>query len=203
LRFDRELDTSCLSTAEQRRLRLRRGEAGQRFRHSHVALRRIAAAYEGCSPASARLTTVYGEPPRAAHGLKLSLAHCDDLALIAAARAPVGVDLEPVSAADANPDELADIADSTLTRMELELLERTPPSHRPLRWLKMWVRKEAVLKSRGVSLGEIPLFDLDVRGGRIGELALADLSLGEQHVAAVALAADRVRVDWKELDDVP
>ncbi len=70
-------------------------------------------------------------------------------------------------------------------------------------WVRLWVLKEAVLKSRGASLGDIPLFDLDVRDGRVGELALTELSPDGEHVAAIALAADRVRVDWKELDHVP
>jgi phosphopantetheinyl transferase len=203
LALDLDLDTSCLSAAERERQLLRRGEAAHRFALSHVALRRISAAYEGCAAAAARLTTVYGERPRAAHGLELSLAHCDDLALIAATRAPVGVDVESLAAADADPDDLADLAEATLTRSEIELLERTAPIRRSLLWLRLWVRKEAVLKSRGASLGEIPLFELDVRASRLGELALADLSPDGQHVAAIALAADGIRVDWKELDDVP
>jgi 4'-phosphopantetheinyl transferase len=196
-------DVSCLSAPERRRLALRNGEAAQRFGRAHVALRRVIAAYEGCSPHAVRLAAEYGERPQAAGDLELSLSHCDDLALVAVATSAVGIDVEPVTAADAGADELADLAHATLISAELELLERTTAAQRPALWLRLWVRKEALLKARGAGLGDIPLFELDASRSRCDGLVLMDLEPGDAHLAAVAIAVDAVRIEWKELDDEP
>jgi 4'-phosphopantetheinyl transferase len=194
-------DVSCLSASEGRRLALRNGEAAHRFGRAHVALRQVVAAYEGCSPHAVRLAAGYGERPRAASGLELSLSHCDDLALVAVATSVVGIDVEPVAAGEPRADELDDLAHATLTCAELELLERTTAAERPALWLALWVRKEALLKARGAGLGEIPLYELEAGGERSDDLALLDLRPDDAHLGAVALAARAVRIEWKELDD--
>jgi 4'-phosphopantetheinyl transferase len=200
-RDDGLLDAGLLSRAERARLARRTGSAAASFVRGHVALRRVAAVYDGCAPEQADLSARYGAAPRTSD-LWLSLSRCDHLALVGAAATPLGVDIEPRSAAPVEPDELAELAPATLTAAERAYLASAPNAERPLRWLRMWVRKEAVLKARGARLGEIPMFELDVRGPRLDELAIADLDVGAAHVGAVALTADGAAIEWKELRDV-
>lgn len=201
LMADAPPDLSCLSASERRRLALRSGAAAERFGRAHVALRHVVSAYEGCSPHAVRLAAGYGKRPQAERGLELSLSHCDDLALVAVATSAVGIDLEPVAAAEPEADELDDLAHATLSCAELGLLDRTTAAARPALWLRLWVRKEALLKAQGVGLGEIPLYELDASREQANGLALLDLQPDDAHLAAVALAADAVRIEWKELDD--
>jgi 4'-phosphopantetheinyl transferase len=193
---------ACLSHAERDRLALRHGVAARRFAFTHAALRHVAAAYEGCAPKDARLAAAYGEPPCVGAGLWVSLAHCDDLALVAVASSAVGVDVEPVASRPSDADELGDVSDATLTPAELGLLGRTNPRRQPGLWLRLWVRKEAALKARGARLGDIPLFELDASGDRLEELVFVDVTPDPEHVGAIALAAPTALVEWKEVPDV-
>jgi phosphopantetheinyl transferase len=197
------VDALSLSEPERDRIALRPGVAGHRFALAHAALRQVVAAYDGCAPQEAGLVAAYGKPPLAPQGLHVSLAHCDDLALIAVATSAVGVDIEPLSSEPSDPEELWELAHATLTAAELDLLvDQGDTREQAELWLRPWVRKEAALKARGVGLGEIPLFELDAGAERLEELAFVDLAPGATHIAAVALAAPGVQVEWKELDDV-
>jgi 4'-phosphopantetheinyl transferase len=161
-------------------------------------MRRIVAAYQGCAPRDALLDTPYGRPPRAAGGLKMSLAHCDELALVAVARTAVGIDVEPLSTAD--DEDLDDLAELILTARELERFRAEPDSERPRSWLRSWTRKEAVLKARGEGLGDRLMSEINVADERVGALTLGDLEPADGHLGAIAIAHGNPRVAWRELN---
>ena len=193
LRGDAGAHLAVLSTEERARLDRLRGAARRRFAISHAAMRRALAMYLGRPPDDVPLAAPYGEPPRTP-GLHLSLAHGEQLGLLAVAPAPVGVDLEELSRVQA--DELAELAETTLTLREKAAFERTSPPDRARAWLRWWVRKEAVLKGRGLGLSDRLPTEVDVSGDRFEGLALIDLDVGAGHVAALAGAPplERIRV---------
>jgi 4'-phosphopantetheinyl transferase len=187
-----------LSESEQERLARRSGVARRRFAISHAAMRQIVAAYQGCAPAFAILSTPYGEAPRAAGGIELSLSHCEDLALVAVACTPVGVDIEALTNVADDLDELAEFA---LSEAEIGTFRAAPARRRPGTLLRAWTRKEACLKARGEGVGDRALAELDVSRNLLGELTIIDVDAGPEHMAAVAVAHAPARLAWKEWRD--
>jgi 4'-phosphopantetheinyl transferase len=184
-----------LSAAELARLARCRGDRRTRFAISHGAMRQVLAGYLDCAPAAVPLIAQYGSAPTVP-GLALSLAHCDRLALLAVSGSPVGVDVEPIENAD--DDDLVELAEATLAPGELRRFRTTPIVAQPRSWLRLWVRKEAVLKARGEGLTDRSLCDLDVSGDRIEELTLTDVDVGDSHVAAAAFLTANVKLHLKE-----
>ncbi len=187
-----------LSAAERARLERRRGVQRDLFAISHGAMRQVLGLYLGCAAADVPVESCYGRPPRVA-GLELSLAHCDELALLAVALHRVGVDVE--STANEDDDDLELLAEATLTPAELRGFVQAAVEERSRLWLRSWVRKEAVLKARGLGLGDHALCELDVSGDRIGGLAVVDLNVGPGHLAAIALTPPARRVSVGEWAD--
>lgn len=203
-----EADVATLSAAERARADRRRGDDRRRFAASHTAIRAIVAEYVGVMPAELRLAAPYGEKPRVAGAeLELSLAHSGDLALVAVAGSPVGVDFEVVD--DLPDDEIDDLAEFTLTERELAALAALEPHLRRRAFLRAWTRKEACLKAVGRGLGDRSLAEIDVGDEPYERIALTDeaitsvtvvdLEPAPGFVGAVALAADTVALalyDW-------
>lgn len=187
-----------LSDAERSRLARRRADARRRFVRSHGALRDIAGAYTGTGAADVELSSVYGTAPCAPGGLHMSLSHCEEVALVAVARSPVGVDAETLAAA--SDDDLDDLADLVLHPSERAAFDGASGAVRPRAFLRLWTRKEAVLKARGEGLGDRLLSELEVSGLTCGGLALADVDLGfgTPLVGAVALDHHEVCVTVRE-----
>ena len=187
-----------LSGAERSRLARRCGDARRRFVRSHGALRDIAGAYMHTRAADVELYCAHGAAPCMPGGLRVSLSHCEEVALIAVARCSVGVDAETL--ATAGDDDLDDLADLVMHPRELAAYERAGVAQRPRAFLRLWTRKEAVLKARGVGIGDRLLSELDVGGSTCGGLSLADLDLGSGAplVGAVALDHPEVRVRVRE-----
>ncbi|NUK01356.1 4'-phosphopantetheinyl transferase family protein [Streptomyces lunaelactis] len=124
---------------------------------SHVALRRLLAAYLRVSPenvrfgreACARCGGPHGRPVLLGDQstLHFSLSHCAGLSLFAVAGSPVGVDVEQL------PDrEPMDKCIARLHPMERAELTRVPYAERPMRFCRLWTRKEAYLKALGTGL---------------------------------------------------
>lgn len=90
----------------------------------------------------------------------LSLSHTDGLALVAVAGCAVGVDVEHLDGAPTE-EELDELAALTLSDREERELAATVPEGRPVRWLQLWTRKEAVFKATGASLGDPAIHDID------------------------------------------
>ncbi|MEV6575835.1 4'-phosphopantetheinyl transferase superfamily protein [Streptomyces sp. NPDC051577] len=133
--------------------------------------------------------------------LHFSLSHCAGLTLVGVADAPVGVDAERL------PDRRT--VELCLTRLhprERDELLGTPWARRPLRFCRLWTRKEAYLKALGTGLGRG--LDRDYLGdGRVGRPAgwtVANLSCGPRdgvHAAALAVPAGvRWPVGLRELN---
>ncbi|MET8453622.1 4'-phosphopantetheinyl transferase superfamily protein [Streptomyces sp. NPDC005209] len=143
--------------ARARRLVLR--EDRRRWVTARVALRTLLARRTGVAPD--RITLEYGRhgKPRlfgqGADGLRFSLSHSRDRALLAVCRgAPVGADLEHLSAGPADAADLDDLAVAVLAPEELRAYLRLPPALRRAALLRRWTGKEAALKAtgRGVTL---------------------------------------------------
>lgn len=187
-----------LSDAERSRLARRCGDARRRFIRSHGALRDIAGVYLHTRAGAVELDCAYGAAPWVPGGLRVSLSHSEEVALIAVARCLVGVDAEALAAA--GDDDLDDLADLVLHPRELAAYERAGVAQRPRAFLRLWTRKEAVLKARGEGIGDRLLSELEVGGSTCGGLSLADLDLGSGTplVGAVALDHPEVRVTVRE-----
>lgn len=179
-----------------------RERAGQ-FRHAadrdgyvcaHVALRRLLGAYLGLAPADVRTGRApcphcggpHGRPVLPDGLLHFSLSHCADLSLLAFATVPVGVDVEVVP----DPRTVAETADVLHPREAAEL-SLLAPADRPLAFTRVWTRKEAYLKGRGVGLSDDPAADYVGSGAAPAALpggwSLTDVLVPRGHWAAVAV----------------
>jgi 4'-phosphopantetheinyl transferase len=163
----------------------------KRRRHelAHAAQDQILATYLDVEPQVLEYATLPGGKPILAGGaIEFNLSHSGQLALVAVSRdLQVGVDLEHPR----NFRNEAGMARRICTASELEHLARTDARDELLR---LWVRKEAVVKATGEGLvrpvSEIDVLDNRVTGGwrcldlpRIG----ADGVRGDGYRAAVAL----------------
>jgi 4'-phosphopantetheinyl transferase len=129
-------------------------EDRRRWTAARVALRTLLAGYLGVAPG--RVTLEYGRrgkprlPGQGADGLRFSLSHSRDRALVAVCRgAEVGVDLEHLSAGPARAADLDDLAGAVLAPEELRAYLLLPPARRRAALLRRWTGKEAVLKATG------------------------------------------------------
>ena len=146
---------SWLSGDEQRRFkRLKFGRDRRRFAVARARLRELLGARLGCRADEVKLGLgAHGKPMVLdAPELCFSLSHCDDLALVAFARArEVGVDLEalrPLPEADA-------IAARLLSPDEQRAYAGLGPAERMAALCGAWTRKEAYAKALGSGIGSV------------------------------------------------
>lgn len=196
---DLDEDLAVLSYEERLRLALRHGDVRRRFLRAHAALRRILATYEGVAPAEVKVSTPYGFAPEMCAALRISLSHSEDIALVAVAATPVGIDIESLGVAEGAGDDLEGMAEMTLSNRELQLLHESALHLRPVAWLRSWTRKEAWVKANGSGLADRILAEVDVSEETLAGHTLVDLTPADGYVGALALAYPRVRVNWKEL----
>lgn len=144
-----------LDQQERERLQRLRGEKLQHaFIASHTALRGVLGAQLGIAPQAVQMTIdPLGKPALApAHGTSaphFNLSHSGDWAAIAVTRqGPVGIDIEPLADAALRTQGLGD----TLGLRERRTLARCPAALHPLALLRLWVRKEALLKATGCGI---------------------------------------------------
>jgi len=150
-----------LSVHEQRRAqRLTAPAARARFVHGRAALRQIAGAYLRVPPRRVDLVEDPNGKPRLRADparLELSLSHTRDLAAIAVATRPVGIDIEAL-------DRKVDVA--TMRRAllddEFELVLAQPPDQRAEAFLRHWTVKEAYVKALGTGLALLGLRSIAV-----------------------------------------
>jgi 4'-phosphopantetheinyl transferase len=185
-----------LSAAERDRRDLLSGDDRLRFERRHAALREIVSRYVGASPADVPLVAGQGEKPRLVdRSFALSLADAEDLALVAVARARVGVDVEPLG--DLPLAELDDLAAFTLSDRERDAWRTAADPL--LAYQRAWTRKEAYLKAIGegldrhmaveveVSAGSEPPRLLGVAGQAVTGWTLMDLDPASGFVGALAI----------------
>ena len=200
---------TLLSTDEQTQAaRFRFARDAARYLQSHAALRLLLARYLQ-HPASDLIfsTDEFGKPRLAGKSrLRFNLAHSDGMAAIAfATDTEVGIDLERVI----DDPSVTEVAAAYFTAQEICLLERTPgPEARIRTFLRLWTRKEAILKAVGCGL-DAPLNAIDVShgnsiricpaatNGMCSEWQLQDLDAGAYFIGAVAASGhDRVIRSW-------
>lgn len=175
---------NCLSPAELNRMNHLRGARRRRFCAAHTAIRKVLSGYTDTPPEAVALSTPYGASPTL-RGFQLSLSYCDDLAVLAvSSSSPVGVDVEPETAAE--DTDLTELAFATLTDGEFETFARLDPTAKPSWWLRAWVRKEAALKAGGEGISDRVPSEVDVSASHMDGLALRDLDLKSRHLCSVA-----------------
>lgn len=120
---------------------------------SRVALRTLLGEYTGEAPAAFRFEAESnGKPalaPGSAHGApRFNVAHSGRLVLLAFARCDVGIDVEMVRE---GTDSEA-LARRFFAPDEIAALDAAPAPERVGRFFRIWTRKEAFLKARGMGL---------------------------------------------------
>ncbi|MFC5861905.1 4'-phosphopantetheinyl transferase family protein [Acidicapsa dinghuensis] len=178
-----------------------------RFQVGRAMLRLGLAHYLRVHPKDVVLQSgVHGKPQLAGIArLHFNVSHTGSLALIAfTALRDVGIDVEAIR----DNVEGMEIASAYFTPLETAVIASALPEEQSLRFLQLWVRKEAVLKAsgRGISDG-LDLFEV-IEPGRtvhLGEIAgkfgpsswvVQDLDAPEGFVAAIAAAPG----DWRTCD---
>lgn len=152
----------------------------QRFIAAHGRMREILGGFLDQDPASLGfLTNAYGKPELIEGQVHFSLSHTGDLAALAVAAFPLGLDIEikrPVSR------DLPERYFSPTERQGLRDLTDEPWRDA---FFRCWTRKEAVIKALGLGLS-FPLSDFDVS-------FLADAPVAMTRLAGAPTAA----TDWQ------
>ena len=178
-----------------------------RFVAARGLLRAILAGYLDRDPADLRFAYgPHGKPtlPAPDAELRFNIAHAGEHALVAVGRGrELGIDLEAVRA----DLEFGELAATSLTASERDLLATVPPARRPECFASLWTRKEALAKAIGLGLA-LPFDRVDVAevgapgswigwespfpGGR--GWSLRSLDAGRGFAAALAVEGDGVEV---------
>lgn len=175
---------------------LRAHRAGERAR-ARSALRRILARYTGLAADALRIEADALGKPRLAHpgAPAFNLSHTDGLALVAVARTPVGIDVERLRPLADAPG----LAHRFLAPAEAAAVAARGAEARDAAFLRVWTRKEAVLKASGHGLAlDTRAIEVGTGPGRrvlalvaareAGEFELLSVPVARGWVAALALA---------------
>ncbi|WP_404952653.1 4'-phosphopantetheinyl transferase family protein [Streptomyces sp. 147326] len=128
-----------------------------RYLASHLGLRVLLGSCLGPAPQDVRLIREdcpccggpHGRPAVADTALHFSLSHSGDMAYLALAAQPVGVDIEAIP----SPQAVADVIDA-LHPAETAELNALVIEERQIALARLWARKEAVLKATGTGLAQ-------------------------------------------------
>lgn len=164
------------------------------YQGAHIALRLLLGACLDRPAGEVRFTreqcpccdAQHGRPAVVGGGVHFSLSHSGDVALIALAAQPVGVDVEE-GPRSKTVDDLA----TNLHPRETKELMALPPQERMTAFGRVWSRKEAYLKGIGTGLGRE--LDLDYVGSVVPPppgpdgWVITDVAVAG-YAAAVALA---------------
>lgn len=143
---------ALLDSAEAERVARKRFTKDREVLLLTYALHRMwLAAMLDCAPTQVPLRRdERGRPFVLGARLQTSLSHCDDaIALAVSFEGEIGVDIEPRSRAS----EMLSLASHVGHPQELMELAQVQESERGEALLRLWVRKEALLKAVGVGLG--------------------------------------------------
>jgi 4'-phosphopantetheinyl transferase len=153
--LDAPFDAGVLDDEEQARAaRITRPTTARRWTASRAALRAIIGACAGLEPA--QVTLAPSGPQKPVDGLHTSLSHSAQLAAIALALEPVGIDIE-VARIVAQPERLA----VRLGADAVGRLRAAAPGEESAALLREWTRREAALK---LSAEDPWLRDLELAG---------------------------------------
>ncbi len=179
----------------------------RRYRVAHAVLRCALAHWTGQAPASLRLEIDPQGKPAVRGGPAFNLSHSANRLLLGITDAGrLGVDVEVLRPID----DLEGMARHNFATDECEAVLACPQAERPGAFLKVWTRKEAMIKALGGGLS-IPLQSFSVSTRDVCDNALKRLDYpGEQSAAwcvrgvdgvagctaALALDAPSFRLDW-------
>jgi phosphopantetheinyl transferase len=115
-------------------------------------LREVIARCAGCPTADVSIAFgPFGKPhcagPTAARGWQFSLSSSGDLVALAVTTGPVGVDVE-----QCRPHDVDAIGQAWFSPHEQRWLDDVPDADRQSAFLRIWCRKEAVVKATGVGI---------------------------------------------------
>lgn len=160
-----ELEEALSPEEVARALQFCRSSHRRRFIAARGILRHILARYTGQEPRDLKFSyTDRGKPSLAKRSprqeISFNLSRSDDFALYAVSRSrEVGVDLERVC----SMDDLKRIANLFFSKGELVVFEASRPTDQLQAFFRIWTRKEAYLKARGLGITAHPLgFDLPI-----------------------------------------
>ena len=145
-------DLALLSPDERvRAARFHHARDRDRFVAARAGMRRRLARYQGMAPHSlAFRTSPTGKPRLDPPAVAFNLSHAADLAALAVARFPVGIDIEQVR------DGFSALAATALSADEVCALDAMVEAERSVAFFRCWTRKEAYVKALGHGL-KLPL----------------------------------------------
>lgn len=162
---------SVLNAEEIKRARSFRKLSDQgRFILQHGMLRMLLGHYLAKQPQQLVLHQPFGGKPKVNAiecTLDFNLSHAGDYALYAfSCNRQVGVDIEKLR----NMDDILKVAQSVFSQKEIRMFQGLDDQHQQELFLKLWVRKEAYLKARGMGFQLPPThisigIDADTPGG--------------------------------------
>ena len=169
----------------------------RRFVARRIALRLVIAEAIGCPPDRCPLAwTADGRPVLDIKGppICVSTSHSGKLGVIAIGPGSVGVDVERVDASL----PVHDLAERCLAPAEQRWLLDRPPVDRLAGFCRLWTRKEAYLKARGIPLASVDLTQLSVLTGDHCVIPpswlISDLPTCDDGVFSLVAAPPAVRV---------
>jgi 4'-phosphopantetheinyl transferase len=185
-------DGDLLDASERRRAHnMRSAAARTRFVRARVALRRLVADVTRVDISTVQIeTTPLGCPwlPRQPD-IHVSVSHTTDLAVVAVANSPVGIDVERLDRERLPPPQ------AWMTASEQQTIDALDATERPRALIRLWTTKEAAAKALGLGL-LAPLKAVRVNGDRatyVGAdeervaISLCDLDVDDFHVVSAAM----------------
>ncbi len=183
----------CLSQDERERAaRFRFAVHRRRWRVAHIAVRQILAGYAGVPAAELRFQVgARGKPALLPphDGIHFNLTHTHDLGLLCIASAPSGIDAEHID----RRTEIEALVRRVASDEEREAFRRCPAAARRAAFFRLWTRKEAYTKGRGLGHG------LPLRANTVPVMPLA----GPADIRVEADWDDGKRWRLRELDAPP
>jgi 4'-phosphopantetheinyl transferase len=202
---------------EQVAARHARPELARRSRGARGLMRLVASQYLGCRPVEVPIVIaacvlcgeLHGKPEIDGSPVQINLSHAGDTVLIGASSSPLGVDVEPESG---RGESLA-LSKRFYSPAEAEWVrEGASPEEIDQRFLRLWVRKEAVLKATGEGLpggigsvpvlGSSPLTLTRSVAGRSSTWTVADVDSATLPSAAVAVGGEACELNVLGLADL-
>jgi 4'-phosphopantetheinyl transferase len=200
----------CASTAvvtdaeEQTAARHATEELALRWRAARGLMRLVASNYLGCQPVEVPIKPApcifcgepHGKPLIDGSSAHINVSHAGNTMLIGISSQPVGVDVE----SETRKTEPLALSGRFYSPAEAEWVSETGLAEARRRFLRLWVRKEAVLKATGEGLrggldtvtvlGSTPLTVTRTVGSGPSRWTVADVDAAAHPAAAVALAGD-------------
>ncbi len=188
--------SAVLDTAEiDRALRFVHDADRWSFAASHAGVRLLLGSALKQRPDALRFSSsALGKPVPSLDtpGLDFSISHAREAVAVAIARAPIGVDLEPLR----ELDDMESMGDLVLAKEERALLARAPQAFRSRLFLRYWTLKEALLKAAGFGFS-IPPNTILIDAGNIPAVVSAPAILeADTQWQFVAPALDSQLAEW-------